>query len=601
MDITGSFTDGTQPIHLVNGVNMPNNIVLNTPGGATEPFLLTTGSATYSGNLSTTVDVNVGGIGVANSAAVLANAEIRLGGVGATTGGTITYTGSITSQIGAPGSLNGGVIMFRNANIVINNGTVNSGDYFFALGRASNTNITLMDSGSVVSNVATGAGAFDGGNIGGSGAAVVNLTMLNNSIINVHAASFDIAGNTGTNTVNMSGNSVLAVGLLHKTNTAATTFNFNGGTIRANASDNAYTAATPFLPFLTATTFNIGAGGAKFDDNGFSITVQQPLLHGTGTTGSDGGLTILGTGTMTLSATSSTYNGPTAVAAGTLVVAGGTYNTSTFGKFTSAGGVNTPATSGLLTVAAGTIITSDGVTTANWQVNGTQTIRSRTATGNFQDGTSIVNSLTLAGTGPSSWTGKVDLNNNALILNTTGFTGNKTTVLSTVLAEVKEAQNGTNNNWTGVGGITSSTVAANPTFYGLAVADNSVSAGLGLTSFRGLSVADNNIIVVAAHVGDITLDGKIDIQDLNKVVANWQKTGAIWSDGDTTGAQGFSDGKVDIQDLNAVVANWQATGLAPLVPAGSPGLGGGSAVPEPASLAMLALGGAALLTRRRRR
>ena len=254
---------------------------------------------------------------------------------------------------------------------------------------------------------------------------------------------------------------------------------------------------------------------------------------------------------------------------------------------------------GNLMVNAATALTSDGIKINSLSINGSVTIRPRSATGNFQDGTSIVNSLTLGGTSPN-WTGKLDLNNNALILNTTGATGNQASVLSTLIAEVKEAQNGTNNNWTGVGGITSSTVAANPTLYGLAAADNSVAGGLGLTSFRGMSVADNNIIVVAAHIGDVTLDGKIDIQDLNKVVANWQKTGALWSDGDTTGAQGFSDGKVDIQDLNAVVANWQATGLAPLALAGSPGLGGGGAVPEPASLATLAAGSILLLQRRRR-
>ncbi len=68
--------------------------------------------------------------------------------------------------------------------------------------------------------------------------------------------------------------------------------------------------------------------------------------------------------------------------------------------------------------------------------------------------------------------------------------------------------------------------------------------------------------------GDANLDGKIDSQDLNTVVAHWQTTGQTWTTGDFDG-----DGKVDIQDLNDVTSNWQAGAnsflpYASLLPAG---------------------------------
>ena len=136
---------------------------------------------------------------------------------------------------------------------------------------------------------------------------------------------------------------------------------------------------------------------------------------------------------------------------------------------------------------------------------------------------------------------------------------------------------------------------------GLALADNFT---LEYTSFAGQSVDSNSLILVAAHVGDSTLDGKIDIQDLNKVVAHWQHTGLLWSDGDTTGPQGIPDGIVDIQDLNAVVANWQLDVGSGLATGSASGFSiqnsafPSSPVPEPATLALLALAAPTLLLRR---
>ena len=59
------------------------------------------------------------------------------------------------------------------------------------------------------------------------------------------------------------------------------------------------------------------AGGAKFNTDGYSPTVRAPLLSGVGAGETDGGLTKLGDGTLTMT-TTNTYNGVTRLEGGTL-------------------------------------------------------------------------------------------------------------------------------------------------------------------------------------------------------------------------------------------------------------------------------------------
>jgi autotransporter-associated beta strand protein len=92
--------------------------------------------------------------------------------------------------------------------------------------------------------------------------------------------------------------------------TAYQEFNFNGGTLRAMTN-----ASSAFMQGLGAAY--VRAGGAVVDSDGANITITQNLLNG----GGGGGLTKLGTGTLTLSGTND-YTGPTILSAGTLLVGG---------------------------------------------------------------------------------------------------------------------------------------------------------------------------------------------------------------------------------------------------------------------------------------
>ncbi len=84
------------------------------------------------------------------------------------------------------------------------------------------------------------------------------------------------------------------------------------------------------------------------------------------------------------------------------------------------------------------------------------------------------------------------------------------------------------------------------------------------------------------YPGDANSDHRIDATDLQLLARNWKRSGKTWDGGDFTG-----DGNIDIHDLSILARNW------------APGTTGGSLVPEPATLSLLAVGCVALIRRRR--
>ena len=188
----------------------------------------------------------------------------------------------------------------------------------FLLGSLPNDNCTL--------NVNGGTVFFAGGilHIGGNGTAGnvagtlnVNAGSLSMAITNTTVPLMlgVLSGNLGTNNLN---GGTLSVNQVVKGNVGATAiFNFNGGTLRAV---NGALAAN-FLNGLD--TANVRNHGAVIDNNGFNLTVGQPLVHSTvaGDNTTDGGLTSSGSGSLTLTG-ANTYTGNTTISAGRLSLSG---------------------------------------------------------------------------------------------------------------------------------------------------------------------------------------------------------------------------------------------------------------------------------------
>ena len=144
-------------------------------------------------------------------------------------------------------------------------------------------------------------------------------------------------------------------------------FNFNGGVLQASQ-DN-----MTFMEGLTAAT--VLEAGAVIDTNGYTITIAQKLEHG-GAAATDGGLTKIGDGTLTLTA-NSTFTGDLRVNQGALATGPSTALASSLavnGAIISPGGDGVAGTLSVKNLTSNDLSTfnfdlSDNVSTGNDRIN----------------------------------------------------------------------------------------------------------------------------------------------------------------------------------------------------------------------------------------
>jgi hypothetical protein len=161
-------------------------------------------------------------------------------------------------------------------------------------------------------------------------------------------------------------------------------------------------------------------------------------------------------------------------------------------------------------------------------------------------GNSRLDTLTIAGS-PGAWTGKLDLSDNALILDYTGESP-----LAAVADQIIAGRAG--GTWTG-DGITSSTAATDPGRRSIGYAEASRILGPTGGTFLGEPVDATTVLARLTVLGDSNLDGAVSFADLVALAQNYNSAvgSAGWASGDYNG-----DGNVGFADLVALAQNYNS-------------------------------------------
>lgn len=353
--------DGTWDLTTPNWNNGTTNVVWpNSTGTNGLDAAFAGADGTYAVNVANSL--NAGSLTFTNSGYTLSAASpvtITLAGnVNVASGKTATIGNNVTINRGAAYNLQGGGSLIIDAG-----GTVTgSGNPLAVL-----TPTTVLTGGKITTSGGTSvAGSVNslltvaGGSVAPTGLLVIanasnstGTVTLSSGTISLQATSggLRVAGGSNNSVTNTAAIFNLNGGVLTTPKiftglgaNAVSTFNFNGGTLKANATTSI---------FMTGlTTANVRAGGAIIDTEANTINITQPLLHeaALGAT-ADGGLQKLGTGTLSLTAPN-TYTGTTTVSSGSLFVDGTHTGAGAYSVSGSAGSAATLGGNGRISLAS---------------------------------------------------------------------------------------------------------------------------------------------------------------------------------------------------------------------------------------------------------
>ena len=235
---------------------------------------------------------------------------------------------------------------------------------------------------------------------------------------------------------------------------------------------------------------------------------------------------------------------------------------------------------------AGRMIVNDGVLLAEHaHAFGTPTLTVNGGTARLAPG--LGTAMTLRGVTVNLAAGKFDITNNAVVVD---YTPPDASPVDSIRAAIASGYNGGGAGaWTG-NGITTSN--GNASEFGIGYAE--ASALTTIPSIFG-SVDATAVLLRHTRYGDADLNGLVNLDDFNRLAANFGGVNKVWSQGDFD-----YNGNVNLDDFNMLAGNF---GLS----AGPDGVVGpddwaalASAVPEPGSAVPLLATALACLRRRRR-
>ncbi|MFO1521968.1 MAG: autotransporter-associated beta strand repeat-containing protein [Kiritimatiellia bacterium] len=530
-------TSGT--VELTGGTLTSSGLsVIGTRGNAT--LLVNGGTANFNGGLymgyyavggvgNTTVNLSSGTLNVGSSFVLGQDNDAGTTSIFNQTGGTFNSTGSTTiGNFGSPTSTQ---------TLNVSAGTFN----------ASNTVILAIRGNATI-------------NISGTG----TLTMPGLQFNHVDATASSGTVNLNGGTLNIGG-----TGIYRSADTG--TFNFNGGTLRATAGSGG------FMTGLTRA--NIRNGGAVINVQGYQVTIAQVLMHSDvgGDAVTDGGLSMLGSGDLTLSGASGTYNGGTSIFAGRLV--GGASGALGTGSVTVSPGAEFFSSSSA-SFGNAFNISGDGGTGSSLDTQLRGAIRLDTATVNGTVTLQADSSIGAYNNGTATISGQVTESGGARVLSINKSSANLpgTVVLSN-----------TANNYSGGtvvhnGALRVSAPTAAGTYNMLGSGLVTVNSGANLTFFTGSTsnnhTYNNNLALNSATLqfedGTTILPGTIALTGINTVYGVWDdknlQAGGVISG--TGGITKTGDASLLMNNSNTYSGNTTVTGgevLLGVNPAGTVG------------------------------
>ncbi len=364
--------------------------------------------------------------------------------------------------------------------------------------------------------------------------------------------------------------------------------NVTVGSLKFNGSAG-YTISAPGAQTLT---INAGSAAGRIDVGAFSNVINPKLIIASDTR------INLGAGSISLGETDNSAGKRITIAGG------GTVN------------LNGPQTNGVgagIAVDSGTLnVNSDGGSTSvrNQQIFSSGTVNFNVSQHLDQLGVNAGGLVTLAPNAGNSiivantlfqgTSGKLNVGDGKLLLKGNNPVGSWNGSAYTDVTGLVASGRGTSNLWDGQGIITSQSNAVGTDYNSIGVAaasDVRPATASATATWAGQTITGTDTLVMYTYGGDANLDGKINILDYVRIDQGLQANLKGWSNGDFN-----YDGVVNILDYAPIIDSNIGTQGAAFPTGGGLGEGGSgvSAVPEPASISLLALGAIGALRRRRR-